>query len=1409
MSTNADLNFKNLVARGEGKRYAFEILCCLIARSTFPNNNTFVHLDGSGGDGGVECYVDSPDGSRTGWQAKYVWTIDSLLKQVGESLTAALKIHSELTKYIVCFPFDFTGETGRKGKGKLEKFNDWKSQREQDASADGRSLTIEAWPASKLLDLLLQYDTSGGLRRYFFDDTILTRAWFANHLEAASASAEPRYTPDLNVETDLWKWFAAFGRAKDWANDFKKHTHSCEDALEKFIKATERTDDNYGSPAWPESLRDEAHSIAGVIPDMLESSEAMMSSDNRQVHKNTIEQIEPLLTRLRSLESNLYSDLEKQHGKGKVDSVPYRQFQTEYMVSFSMANLDQTRELTAALESFQDWLRSSSGNLAFTRSFVLSGDAGTGKTHGVCDVANRRLEHDMYSCVLFGTQFNQEPTLWKRLCESLSLPSSLGQDGLLDVLNYAGIVSKFPVLLIIDAINETRPFTYWRNELSAFVFAVEKRSHLRICVTCRSTYLPYCLPEGKGFQIVEHKGFKGIEQYALRNFFEYYGLIPPAIPVLNPDVANPLFLRLLCDMLQAKDLKRLPASGINFREVLNGFISEKEKKYAADNATSTGWQIIAKSLGAVSSRMVEMGQSTLSFTDASDAISKVVPNNDSSRILEWLVNENLLMEDAPLTTTEESTVRPAFERLGDFMVASKIMESITSENVDDLTNRSSPLYPFIQDDKALDRNMGILEALSIILPEKIPGVELCDLFEDDESLYMNLASMTIKAIPERAPSSYSIATKWLLRKSLADESLSYESMDAILATVWQPSDIDSIWLDELHQEQNMAMRDRYWCMYLHRSYEDGGIVRRLIDSALELPLHELEPEVAERWALALLWFTAAADRRVKDFATRAAIEIFKAVPSSMTIPLKTLLDCDDDAVIERTILSCYAVLLISRNPSMVGDVSTILHDTYLADREKYNNAVIRDHIRSVTELAIHLDALPPGYKLESILAPVPCEWPLEIPSDDKVEEWGKSIFRPEEVFSDFYKYSMECLRSWWHLVSKSEMGKWILQRCARDFRYTGSGCEGHDGYMRNKYGPGRGKPTWVERIGKKYQWIALYQLAARLHDNVDRDLDSWEPEFLCTTPILLEERKLEPTLPSQIILDNRLQDDWGYPVKYDHGQYENKSQAQWLRMRKDIPNLEEFLTPVEFEGQLWQILASFPTWDTRKTDDDYKEGYREIWCHISSFLISLKELDRAFEAIDGRNFFGRWMPEEIGWRYGFLAEYPWGVPYQREIDEHYGWGRHGPSLPLKYEPSWNSLGIEYEYDASLPQTVHSKVPAPILLRNRNINWTRSTGFGIGGKVLYRDTRLTQSGKSALIVDTKEFVEVLADLQIGVIWTLLGEKRILKENRDDTNPICTFSQTAMMKPDGKVIFGKKRVFGSYIKDTGPNPASRKS
>ena len=107
------------------------------------------------------------------------------------------------------------------------------------------------------------------------------------------------------------------------------------------------------------------------------------------------------------------------------------------MVSFPAHDLDAVRQANAACADLRAWLRSPGGFLAFEKAFVLTGPAGAGKTHGVCDTADHPFAENLLTRMVFGHSFNCEPDPWTRLLESLKLPLDLGMDGLLDAMNAA------------------------------------------------------------------------------------------------------------------------------------------------------------------------------------------------------------------------------------------------------------------------------------------------------------------------------------------------------------------------------------------------------------------------------------------------------------------------------------------------------------------------------------------------------------------------------------------------------------------------------------------------------------------------------------------------------------------------------------------------------------------------------------------------------------------------------------------------------------------------------------------------------------------------------------------------------------------------------------------------------------
>ena len=1372
-----DIDFNQIVPRLGSKADAFEELCCQLARRVA--GSSLQRLYGAGGDGGIECYFDEAEG-RVGWQAKYVFNVDSLITQADRSLDTALQIHPRLTRFILCFPMRMTGPTARRGLSRIEKIDAWITAREKAACRTGKQLTIQLWGDSEIRSLLIEHDSSGGMRHFFFGTTVLSGDWFAGHLQRAIATAGPRYTPDANVETELGEWVAAFGREASWAESISSHINSLRSA-EKSLAYTLRPprDERGGDPVWPDDTLEETRALVERMQGPLDTLDQPYVMTRVDCENVTLE-LSNLVSELRKVDDTLVRYLEDIHGPGRADSPGWRQFMAELMVAFPTAHLDGIRDLAHAIESLVNWLCSPNSALAMEHLFVLTGDPGTGKTHGVCDAAQRRHDANLRTCIVFGHEFRNQPDPWSRIAESLGISTTLGVDGLLDCMNAAGEASTLPLLLFVDAINETKPPSYWRNYIASMAERISTRPYLRLCLVCKTTYLNHCLPEQHGYPVVTHLGFIGIEREACQAYFSHYGLLPPIAPILQPELANPLFLRLVCETLNNAGQNRLPPgwSG-GGAKIIKEFLAQKAYQFSIEFET-TPHGASTTCLMKIVREIAALGSGTVPWSTARALILSVVADPDAA--LTWLVREGLLIQDVSDQAgwEQDPLLRPAFERLGDFLVASEILGHITAENLLTACQPSGLLYPLLKDTAAIRSNQSILGEFSVLAAEKIPGFELSNL-RCESATPDDLALIAIRSLVYRNPDSLTRTTARLLRYAFASPQLAYDATDAVLGCAWRASSIDAFWFHDYFAQLSMHERDAYWCRYLHERFEPGTVVKNLIAAVNELPVHDIPPEIAKRWAVILLWFTAASDRRVKDAATRAAAAVLVSATSVIPDIITRFIDINDDEIRERALLSCYGAMLTSRDETVVSSVATYLHETYVKAPSDFNNAVIRDHMRSICELSIELSPVASNDIQPETFTTLPASsnWPLQLPSDEDVETWAESLnFRPDESLSDFFKYSMECLGRWTHGLSKFEMGKWIAQRVALDFAFVGSRCEGYDSIMLRKYGGGRAKPVWAERISKKYQWIAMYQLASRVHDHVEAKLDPWEKNGAKTRLILPQGRMLDPTVPLTGTKPATAEYVWSVPRPKDLDETVLDFQT-WVNDHT-VPTMKYFSYPTSCKNSRLRPIFAFARWVGVERDADSPNDYRQTWASLQSYLVPRKRLKSVYNALRGQNLLGQSLPRPIPSFRGFAAEYPWGTLFDvKNDDEAYSYG-FSENLPTPLIPAWSEIVCEWEYDNSRENTtIH--VPSRRLF-DCNLQWNGRGGFeSPSGNELFHDSSYQVGDPPSLLVDTNFLNQRLKDDNLGMILTLHGEKLVISSNTKTASvpPRSAFCQVAYL------------------------------
>ncbi|MGW5248395.1 hypothetical protein ACWEQN_32000 [Streptomyces sp. NPDC004129] len=1369
--TGVDL-FAIRALRGD-QRHGFEELCCQLARQDVPAaGGRFVRVEGAGGDGGVEAYWELPDGSKIGFQAKFFRKLD--IAQIDKSVRAALKVHRTLVRMVVCAPITLTGVTGRTKRdgvtpatSQQSQWDDAVKQWQDLATAEGRTVTFGFWDESELLDRLLDCDPSGGMRFFWFDTMYLGRDWFAQHLRQAAVDAGPRYHPELTVEVPLVQALDDFGstpaslalhrsKADELAREVSRWPSTDVAARDNGADAdplTEELSCALDAGAEPLASAVQAYAAAWEAPDTLLEARAALQAAS-----------EAMATAVAAAEA----DFIERHGAQNLKNASYLQFNAEYLMRFPSATLDRCRRIQDLVRALQDAVNGPVADALAQGTLLVTGASGVGKTHGVCDAAARRLEQGLASVVILGQKV-VDGECWDQVRKILGLPGTLSRDALLAALNAAGEASGAPLIVFVDALNERRPRPAWEAELPGIVDLIGRYPYLRLCLTCRTTFLDVVLPDGLSLPQVEHRGFAGAEFDAVFEFCAHYGLSAPAQPLLQPEYANPLFLQMLCLALAGRGGGRRLDPQLSFQQVVELMLDSAEQRAAKALDVDQRRRLVHRALDAFSSEMEGSDGLELSWERADDIVNALLPRDQvSTSLLDFLLRDGLLMEVR--TSSGADRVRFGFERLGEYQFVEHVLASCPPEELP-LRFKTRAVF----DAQALTAGEGLAEALAIVLPERY-GIELTDASLGVPA--MVAARAVVASLPWRAPQSLSGETETHLlramRLGLGDEVL--EQVFALSARAGHR--LGAGWLDAFLRGRSRCQRDVILSWHLHDAWQAYGAARRLTEWALRPGLGAVSEQDALAWSQTLLWMCAAADRRVRDHATMAVVGLMDRHPHAWPVLLEAMSEVDDEYVTERLLLACYGSLIRSGDAPALRESADFVWRRWV-DPGLPGHALLRDHVRCIIELAVHRGAASELIALEAAVPAkvpgAPAGWPVAAPAERETEGIAWRAVRRSVMTGDFATYTLR------HRLDLEERPgldaedcqHWIVKKIW-EFGFGGTGFDNYDRRMMAQFGDGRGRPVWAERLGKKYQWIALAHLAALVADHFERVPPRWHAVTQVTDPAPLQAATLRNLDPTITLRTDRVQDGtaWWAPPEADLGA--GSAEDVWLDAAA-FPDTAQALQVVDpADGSRWLALQAYLGWtlpleETAASPRPSLAGpHRRIWMQIRSYLVtSGQDAKVAWEWLKTKDLAGRWMPEGRDWiPHVFAGEYSWSSQAQREL---HGEGSYRErELPVTMEPSTHEQTLEFSGDSFRTETLHQLLPSPTLLHGAGL-WPNSQGGfrDADGSTVFRLPHLIEPGPAALLVRQEWMLQRLSEIKKRLVWTALGEQQEVHGNFDSS------------------------------------------
>jgi len=1463
---------------------AFEELCAQLARAESSEYTLFVRKGTP--DAGVECYAVFPDESEWAWQAKNFDSLgNSQWSQINDSVRTAIEKHPKLIRYYVCVPLDRPDSreqrTNKKGQRKKIKsaYDNWlenKEKWEQFSRMRGMEVEFIYWGASEILERLSRSEHLGR-REFWFGELGFDQNWFAKRFEEAVSAAGPRYTPELHLDLPIAQEFETFGRTAVSLQALKAHAEPLREIFnqvkpryEVIIRWLEE------SPEHHALARDSWKNFCNCLDEVLvEFSSIQLKPAGSITWQPLVEAIQKAIEEISTIIKCIHACDHKNFGKVyKNESIP--------RISAENFDLEDFRDLLADTEdSLVDALTVFNNNL-----FLLTGNAGTGKTHLLCDLTRRRLDTRQPTVLLMGQRFGDDTPPWLEVLQQLHIQGS-SAESFLGALETAAQAANCRAFLVIDALNEGGRKS-WPRELQAFLATI-RSEWIAVILAVRSPFPDTLLHDAKERAVHrEHRGFGDQSYDALRSFFLHYQLEIPSVPILLPEFQNPLFLKLLCQGLRAKSERCLPKGSNGITTVFNWYLKDINTRLAGALNYDPRHDLVGKALKALVKELNPIQPSLLPESKAQELVNNLLPGRGyQDSLFKGMVSENVLIE---VLIGEEYYVIIAYERLADHLAARDLLEFLhappsivasTPTTLLDILNGGS------------DISLGLLEALYIQVPERIgrelnaiaPGASR--LYGSDECFRQSLIWRDIYAVTKEAVDRFNEQFRSINYRT--------ECVEILVNVAGVPG--HPLNADYLHQtllELAMPDRDSFWSTAISGPFfynKSDSKIHRLLDWCSSEGAILVESNVAALYTKFIAWMFSSSNRFLRDDATIALANLLTNKVSVVEQLITDFIDVDDPYVVERVFAVSYSVSIKTIDRTALTSLAQLVYDRVFALGTPRPSILFRDYAHGIIERALYLGCLVqisgmdfhppycssfPGFPTEDQIAHLHPDW-TDVSHQNGELKWSADMIASSIFGGDFGRYvigtnSASESRHWlaltlddpywirpqtfsqkldaWALVALTEIQRNALQEfsvaeaCAKSRFFLSlldiaeniiprlSGYNDSNptqklvelkallspeqliefenlwadrnhpeaypprirlrdiqnyilwrvfdlGWTIERFGrfdrfsvPAGGREAAkIERMGKKYQWIAYYEVLAYLSDHYQFFVDHVESndpqKFHGAWQV--GARDIDPTNTGERVhskLQISAKSDWWIVPYVTWGSLDQTD--KWLGELNDLPAPEKLLFSTDPQSGLgWINVDSYFVWSQEFPPDREKVNFkqREVWASYTGYLIHLSDVDAFMSWAETMNFWGDWMPRSPEIHEVFLGEHGWSAAFQCSEAERSAWITPERGCPAKL----CAIALRYPghisgFDCSNPEGPFD-FPAPMLIEHLNLTWIGRGRYESVDNGLAAQSVMTGHPRSSqgLLLREDLLQRFTEETGMTVCWTVIGQKRIYAPN----------------------------------------------
>jgi hypothetical protein len=1125
-------------------------------------------------------------------------------------------------------------------------------------------------------------------------------------------SAGPRYTPgqDKNAPNLRIQELEEAFDALSLSTDFKKRQQNLERLIAKGLEESSYQVDSL----FKRKKRSPLH-LKNLIAKLSEASPQDASILIREI-KIVIKAINKAI---RKREDKLFQLERNEREKSKEGN----EIKTSSQTQSSRYDHERyyLRRFEENISEIRSYFNSEAPELILNNCLLLIGEWGTGKTHSLCDFVKKLTQNNHFCVFSIAQNFPLNTDPLDAICQRSKLAKNI--DDLLAGLENIGQKNKYRTLLVVDGINEGDR-EEWKTAVITLLDKVRKLKHVGLILSCRSPFEHLIFSEKtlSNYKVLYHEGFREIEFEAQEEFFKYYKIAFPEVPLLSDEFARPLTLKLICKALEKLTVskKKSAFSGIASGQKGMNYILEKyiqdlggpiEKAFKLPS--NFCWTLLKGTKktkdglkDGIAVRMAREQKEVLSHDEVLEVIlntTQWTSKEDAQKFLKAVVHSGILFEH--YIWTDEGyvdAIKLPYQKFSDHIIARHLLDHYLSNKslaaVKRSFNADRPLGRIFEISRHVHQYEmpNWAEALMIEFPERIKKLnldnrELVYFLPKNKRLVSPSLEPFLNSLLWRPPSSFCHGTNSIVSQLLEKgPNIRNRVLDTLLAlAVKRNHPYKAQKLDRFLFQKTMPERDLQWSEFL-RTSDSADTPYKIISWSKTVSTQRVSKSVAENCIIILMWFLTSVSKPQRDTATEAIIKLGFLYPDLVFKQTLYSLTVNDPYVSERMLSAAYGIAMNKwaenrkkfREPFLLF-AKELVKEMFLPNSKwATHNAISRDCALGCIEIAclINKNAIPRQY-VKYLKPPFsyiksPFKNPRSITK--KKTEAVKSA-----IYMDFRNYTIGRLipgrgnyqdkHTEYQAVLKQIKGRvYDLGYRSKDFEEIDKEISRYQRLGRSEYS------SKIDRYGKKYSWIAFYEMygyreANKLLRHLGNEHRISEITFDPSIP--------EPPKPCPLRLPNLFRSKF-------------KNFSDWLA-NGPTPNYKALLVRDSIRGEVgpWVLLDGF-IHQANQIDQ------REIFSFTRGLLIEEKNISKFKEKYFSKDYPGnRSIPEAHTDYYAFAGEIPWSRQHayylrhkngriKRHVENAFGGNEF---IPYKRRPK-NSLSIAFEKSDSMLSFILGESP---------------------------------------------------------------------------------------------------------------------